>query len=474
MIVLVDQFEFFQQTMKDYSQRAEAGTYIEDDVASETGSEKLSRIRQELNEGYKRIVDQQEARIEQRDQEALLRSQTQPQYDEFGKPKGSDKPRTEALFTEPPKKTVSIGSVTGRLTHPEHNLSTLNSSQTWPRKEDENRASHELYHPTTPYYRPTEHEPMIDLTPKFEAKPMNALQRQQHFMRLMGNKKYDASTGERAVKLTEFMNMINKYKSLSGAPDLEILQSVSTLMAGKAFKWWQSNENSTRTLAEFEIKLRQRFDSSELDDMALLAQFSMRKQKDGEEILDYMDDMRERAIRLHPPLPEAKVIRTIVDNLNREYRGLVASKSYESIETLNRHMEYLGRGHQEKERVVPKRTYPYRSASVKATEIGSDDELAEEDEESDRELDMVDVMVQALQSVRTSKQFKSKGAYKSNTDRRSKRRVDNKVEAEIDDAKVNFCCFGCGAPGVYKRDCPKCQQSDQPSKNERAGSLSTK
>lgn len=212
------------------------------------------------------------------------------------------------------------------------------------------------YHPaTTPFPYGVNEDPLqLNEHPEVnswtQSVNMNPCQAQQFLGRILANRKYegDQTDAKLFVSLEEFISLVRQYKISTGYGDRTILGQISTFMTGAAFTWWQTNGHRLVTLDEMEARLRTRFERQATDPMSVMLSFVSRKQGRDEDLLDYIDEMRQKLLRC-PEVPEALAIEKIVDNTNETYNRILSSRPYASITHLVQHAEYLMRG-------KPKRT----------------------------------------------------------------------------------------------------------------------
>lgn len=390
----------------------------------------------------------------------------------------------------------------------------LNNSRQWPFPTSRQEPAYQVYHPAvTPA-----HAPNYDIETNGQdqdedtqhAQPMNAGQRQQYLSRILGHRRYDGTAGDstnnKSLSLDEFISHVRQSKSSTGLSDSAILKLISAFMQGKAFNWWQTNGYQVKTLDELEVRMRTRFEGQSMDSMSQLMAFSTRMQREDEDVLDYMDDMRRRAFNIRPALTEEQIIKTVIDNANGTFKWLLASRQYESLDKLNRHLEYLAKMKITKPEEKPYVKKPwYKPRSVQAVEIESDEQTEgrEEAENEDKmDSDPITAMVDAI--TREMNRFVTRPNRYSGPQKPTYQGAQtNAVEATASNpngsktdkkphtvscigcgtpgvywAKCTSCqamanqrvstekpvtCFGCGAPDVFKRNCPTCQsQSNQP------------
>lgn len=257
-------------------------------------------------------------------------------------------------------------------------------------------------------------------------------------------------------------------KKSTGWDDRAVLSLIGLVVCEKAHTWWETNQNRIHTIDELEVNMRRRFCRQSMDYLVQVKEFASRQQKESEDILDYMDDMRKRASRIRPKMEEDQIIRTIVDNANDMYRVNLIARQFGNIEELNRYMEHLSSV--KKIKPYDSKPYakklPYRTKSIQAIETGEADELGEEEDASTDEPeghDMLETFVEAL--AREMKQFDARpgrppGSMMQKKTTPKAQISSVKTKSPSTDCDLNeISCFGCGAANTYKRNCATCQNS---------------
>lgn len=364
--------------------------------------------------------------------------------------------------------------------------------------------SHNGYHPaTTPYpYQPARDPLNLDVLPVNgpNAQPMNMnpCQAQQFLGRILANRKYEGyqSDQKQFVSLEEFISLVKQYKISTGYADRAVLSQVSTFMTGAAFTWWKANGSHLNTLEEMEERLRTRFERQATDPISIVLEFASRKQGKEEDLLDYIDEMKQRWMRC-PTFPEWQAVEKIVDNTNEVYNRILAARPFSSMDHLSRHAEYLMRGKPRRTtqpvKIEKRPPYPRRIFAIEqAPETEAEDmhEVAEVEEETDGQCDEVSTLITEFVAALQNKGNRS-GPRKSNqsqkrSDSRSALTAEAQPRKESDSDAItrrdgpvictNCCtwghtsamckqerkirCFGCGKEGVYKAQCDNCNSQN--------------
>lgn len=315
---------------------------------------------------------------------------------------------------------------------------------------------------------------------------MNPFQAQQYLGRMLNNRRYEGYTvdSKHSVGLDEFIGLIRQYQTSTHTPDREVLNQVGTYMTGNAFRWWQANSMKVNTIADLENRLRVHFERQATDETSIIVDFASHRQGKDEDLLDFIDEMRQRYLRCSPIMSEWKAVEIIVNNTNDTFNNLLAARVYHSLEHLSQHAEYMMRGKPRRTANVnkfEKKPQPYR-ARVNATEeivdFGNETEPSESyasetiENYQDDTPQLVEQIISAFRSNFKSKsaQQHSKG-YGSENKAISDRKVPNKVEVQpiictnclkwghafgsCVEPKV-LRCYGCGKEGVIKDKCDVC------------------
>lgn len=342
-------------------------------------------------------------------------------------------------------------------------------SKLWPRIQ-QNDPIPSTYHPCTPYHAPNYDEHVHEEpTNTFVMSPHH---KQQQLKMMLGNRRFDGEQkGDKSLPIDEYIEILKRYRKAVKATDAEVLTHQSMYLSGKAMNWWLTHEFDIHTIGELEARLRSRFGTTYMGRMQRIAQFTGRKQKEGENLLDYMDDKRALARKLEQPLTEATIIEDVVNNALWKYRCHLAARKYTSLNELNRHMEYLSQGEAEQSssrtnKQVPKSSFGHRSnRAVNATtaEMIQDENESVAGDDSERDTAESNRLMDAF--VEFVQQYNRSQSKRPNAWSQTKPKVAS-VETKADEKAVDVVnCYGCNAPGVIQRNCPKCNANKEASKN---------
>lgn len=300
---------------------------------------------------------------------------------------------------------------------------------------------------------------------------MNVCQGQQYLARVLGHRRYEGKVNDQSknISLDEFIGHARAYQKSSGYSDTVLLTQLATFFSNQAFKWWQSNSASITTLDELETRLRSRFERKATGGLSTLGEFVGRKQGKTEELLDYMDEMRILSMACYPPLAAPQIITCIIDNSLDKYRNFLATRQYASISELILFAEYIVRVEPMAE--IKSNSYTtrkpnysqnyssnYQPKSVYALGVESDSvENTHETtiEGSDAENSNTNAMIDAI----TREFNKWQSNWKSQQNQRAVNPVSslaNGQNTQFRQNRTDFACYGCNAPGIYRKDCPNC------------------
>lgn len=343
----------------------------------------------------------------------------------------------------------------------------------------DNRNYYRDYHPATPAHRM---KPRKTAEPERCEwwKPMDVSQRHQYLSRILTNRRFDGVTadGNKTVSLDDFVDHLEHCRDSTGLTDRDVLDLIAPIMTGEAYRWWQNNGKKLVTIDEFDSLARRRFGGKSTRFLSRIAEFTNRQQGDNEELLAYMDVMRHRAEPIKQSLNEDEIISTIIDNANVTCRGYLGTREYDTIDELNRYMEFLAQSKlpgtlsTEKKHTPnvqqPKRTFytPSYKSGIHAIEAEQETE-PEGTVVSTIPIDVIELIDRtATATIGAVKRdwrsnYRPNGTTPSNT-------VTEQNETKTNEAQNSFTqrtyttpfeCWGCKTPNVMRKDCPKCNQT---------------
>lgn len=320
-------------------------------------------------------------------------------------------------------------------------------------------------------------------------------QEQQTLRKWLGYRLFEGiKFNSKFLQLEEFIRVIKHFHVSSGTTDEAILRNLSTSFTGAAFLWWDVNHTQITSLGQLERLLRERFARQTIDPMALIAEVTSRKQQRGEDLLTFMDNMRQMMLRSPNLFSEQQQIEMIINNASSEYSRILVSRTYGSVSELQHHASYLER-HFSKSNRTEIRSDARRTKQVAAIANETDsgeDEMGDKDGEDENDSETMHQLVHALKQVQkkwnkplgkkpTKPDFvPSKGSPVPPTDE-SKNTLQQKHHYSKDyqgictncytwghksydcTAPKSNNCFGCGKPNTFMSDCDNCKNRAKPS-----------
>lgn len=373
---------------------------------------------------------------------------------------------------------------------PEASQPQIGNVRTYPPGANDHTPIRLAYHPSVPIGSTlgSQERPSIEPNPNGSANnqsgPSGWYHNQQSIMKALSHRKYDGQTadGQKTISVDEFIGYLRAYQESGGISDEMLLRYISVCMTGAAFTWWSTNLRRIRTLDQLEEELRSRFERRRMDSISQLVNFTSRKQAKEEYLADYIDEMCRLASGLQPRMEEHQVVRIIVDNANHICKTHLASRIFESVEMLRHHANYMGASGlipiviPERKPVAKKVFYRPKTVHATETEVDACEMPAEEHEEQDEEEEIEEPMATEAVIAAISRMVKTLGASRrtgrvgqngaKELTRSTKPTAKPNQETAKNDAaaQMEFSseirCFGCNAPGIFKRNCPTCNRQE--------------
>lgn len=384
--------------------------------------------------------------------------------------------------------TIPAGAV------PTVNPPENSGARTWPPGSNVYSPGRPAYHPSVPMGSTigSQGRPMAETDQSSGTQnnpaPGNWYHNQQSILKALSHRKYDGQTadGQKTISVDEFIGYLRAYQESGGISDEILLRYISVCMTGAAFTWWSTNIRRIHSLDQLEEELRSRFERRRMDSVSQLVNFTSRKQAKEEYLADYIDDMCRLASGLQPRMEELQVVQIIVDNANHVCKMHLAARVFDGVETLRHHANYMGAaglipiGTTEKKPIVKKmpmyrpRAVHATEAEVEASETPSGDPECQEEEGEISEpmvnealIEAISRMVKNLGTTRKTNRVSQAGIGEPNKSTKPATKPNKESEQGNTTQKMEFSseirCFGCNAPGIFKRNCPTC--NNQESKN---------
>lgn len=216
-----------------------------------------------------------------------------------------------------------------------------------------------------------------------------------------------------------------------------------------------------------------RFEHREMDKISQILHVSARKQSKSERLADYIDDMCQLAYTLEDRMTDRQLIKLIIKNSNTICRQQLVAGQYDSVESMRSYVNYLGANGlitveptEKKADQKPKWGKPKYVNATERVEHGNSS--ASEDEPSSDENEakaiekpnelaekLVAAVAKALENSKfdRSKKSERKREYKPKAENSS---IDSTKELTAEQMMTEVRCYGCQAPGVYRRNCITC------------------
>lgn len=299
-------------------------------------------------------------------------------------------------------------------------------------------------------------------------------QQMQALTKAMGHRRFDGENkDQKLLSVNEFIGLVRMYQRSARISERILLGALPTQMTGLAFQWWTTVGPRITTVDQFEREVRMRFEHREMDKISQIVHVTARKQSTQERLPDYVDDMCQLAYNLSARMTEHQLIKLIIKNANHVCRQLLVVHTYHTIEELRNYVNYLGSNGllpmisiEKKPEAKPKWVRP---KYVNATEtVGRDNSSASEDEAKGDEKtawageEPSDIAAKIVAAV--AKAFDNKKFDQNKRSNHSKEEA-KKAETKPANAPTSFTaeqmmtevrCYGCNEPGVFRRDCIKC------------------
>lgn len=221
-----------------------------------------------------------------------------------------------------------------------------------------------------------------------------------------------------------------------------------------------------------------RFEHREMDKISQIMHVSARKQSKNERLADYVDDMCQLAYTLEDRMTDHQLIKLIIKNSNTTCRQQLVAHQYVTVEALRSYVNYLGANGlitvEPTEKKTEQKGKWIRPKYVNATERVERVSSAESEGEpsGDESESLTEEKQNALAEKLVAAVAKAIGNSKFDRNKTSDRKKGNKPKIDTSTVEVTtnqgangltaeqmmteVRCFGCQTPGVYRRDCVRC------------------
>lgn len=299
-------------------------------------------------------------------------------------------------------------------------------------------------------------------------------QQMQALSKAMGHRRFDGErSDQKLLSVAEFIGLLRMYQQSARITDSVLLRAVPTQLTGRAFLWWATVGGSIETFSQFERAVRLRFEHREMDKISQIVHVTARKQQKSEQLADYVDDMCQLALSLEERMTEHQLVKLIIKNASMGCRQQLVAHRYKTVEELRHYVNYLGANGlvpvepvESKPDTKPKWIRPkYVNATEKVEQkssSASDDETSGEEhkeavEAKSREL--AEKLVAAVAKAFSQPRFdRSRRLDKKREEREEKENIPTGTTPLLtaEQMMTEVRCYGCQTPGVYRRDCVKC------------------
>lgn len=308
--------------------------------------------------------------------------------------------------------------------------------------------------------------------------------------RYIGSKTFDGeNVNAKVFSLEELIDTVRMIQQ-SGASDHVVLRNIGMSLSGEARTWWSANRTFIQSVQQWEQAIRDRFDQRQSSKEALMTSVYSRKQKEGERLARYVDEVNVMMDRLPQMFSESHRLAILVENANDSCKPLLRLRGARTMLEL---VSYANTFVEAKAAPKPNTTkLPRFIKKVNALATNTDDERSEAPEIEEHGEDEVEIDIQALikQLMKTERSAKG-NKQRVNVPRESKpsaaasqNRPTNVTTVAIKGEEPLICanclnwghrfdncsekpnrklCFGCGRPDTYRNECPTCTKK---SKNE--------
>lgn len=299
----------------------------------------------------------------------------------------------------------------------------------------------------------------------------------QGIRRAIGQRAFNGKeTGAKLMSIDDLTFELEQFQMGQNCADEVILRNISFVFQDPALKWWKTNYQRIHTVADLKLELYRRFDMKGSSRAGIRSKIAARKQGDDESMVEYVDSLNLLMDKLPEEYDIEERIQIIRDNGTARTYDALAGRTFRDHGELMLLIQDLSA------RTAIDATKMRRDRKIHTAEICSGIESNSESEED--ESDVTEVLIQALAS-RFQKNSKFKKTFKQK--RPDQVKPDSKRDAmkvmEIEGQEPVICanclryghrgnkcdrpqervfCYGCDAPGVYKRDCIRCKDNKTP------------
>ncbi|KAL7293532.1 hypothetical protein TKK_0012975 [Trichogramma kaykai] len=318
------------------------------------------------------------------------------------------------------------------------------------------------------------------------------------------------------MSVESFIERIEECKILAGLNETDLLPALSETLTGTAAKWYRCNRHRFQTWNEFCMMARKTFGMDQFTHQQLLEQIKKRTQGKGERVIEYIICMQSTLSKLRPELdtktqldylhggmlPELqKMVRRrylrsiddLVDDVVEAEGTILKAEQYRapvSDETIWPELRYKAGKDEPRYTISAATNQNDAMATLIQTQIEATQSLAKSIKELNSKLPAIDDklsdkgqaellqqmsksivkevngQLEKLQKQITSTPGKPDGQ-RYNNKKNIKEEASSKQQEQAQPSTTtstenkvkksrDVYCYGCGAPNVFKKNCPNC------------------
>lgn len=238
--------------------------------------------------------------------------------------------------------------------------------------------------------------------------------------------------GRSTSKVEDFIATILVFKDAEGITDQRALISLPLLFEGYASSWWQGVQHEAKTFAEAIQLLRDAF-APPKPDWRLYAEIFQDKQKINESTDSFICRKRQLFAQLKERLAESTIINMLFSQLNIKIREKISRESVQTFQDL------LSKAREIEMCMAENRFEPHdRKFAPQITKFELTNSQLDQNEKS---------------FVRCSYCRK-----RNHTADVCYKRIEKEKKGKPEENKLH--CYGCGAVGFYRSNCPTCNNKN--------------
>lgn len=246
----------------------------------------------------------------------------------------------------------------------------------------------------------------------------------------------------RGTHVRTFLREIERMATAQRVSLASVLSSIHLCLSGDALRWYRSCE-LFGTWDDFSRSIKITFDRFDCD-LSVRRRLEQRKQRDGERVGVYVADLRSLFRELETPLDEKTMVQMVRRNLNHRIRESILLREFATLTELE-----------------------------DALRISENNMLISGDDAQPKQkrVSAIEQTTNSNASSGNRSGNNNRGNNRRFTQNSARRRPSLCVNCFLGNHAVNDCtqprranvlCYGCGAEGVIKRNCPSCSGEGSP------------